>query len=362
MKWLFAIVLGWTVSCQSQARVEFGNYKASEFMPAQGQVFEIPFRLDRKTTVEVALYSSDGDLVRRLSSGKPLEPGVHSLAWDGKDDRGQVVPDEAYVPVLQTGTGKKAERLDPRQSTGGEALEDLHAEITSGKDIAYTVPAPSRILIRVGVKGGPMLRSLANWVPKSPGKNIQRWDGKDADGILDIRDLKDLTVLVTGFKLPQHTIIATGNRILDYSGYRKARHWPDIRIPQEAQILERGGVRLSKQYYAPRYQDIDAKVRTELPASLPRNASGWPVIKADETVPVKVDIAPEHRWLMDESLYEVAFFIDQQFASEEEQGYLPLTWHWKANGLAPGKHLLTVNISGFGGRIGISNLLFEVPQ
>ena len=50
-----------------------------------------------------------------------------------------------------------------------------------------------------------------------------------------------------------------------------------------------------------------------------------PLVKLGQTLAVTADIAREDRWLMNESLYEVAFFIDHQFVSEEEQGYVPLT-------------------------------------
>lgn len=360
MKRVFALLLGWVLACESQALVRFENYKSTEFAPAHGQSFEIPFRLDAKASVEITILSPDGDVVRKLRTDQPLTAGVHTLRWDGKDDAGQVVPDEAYVPVLAASAGKKRETVDPRQASGGEALEDLKVEITPGREIAYALPVPARVLIRVGAKGGPMLRSLANWAPKSAGKNIQRWDGKDAEGVVDIRELKELAVLVTGFKLPEHAIIATGNREMAYPAYRTARRWPEVRIPAEAQALERRGVRIAKSYYSPRYQDIDPTVRLLLPEDLPRSPQGLPLVQPDQTVPVRVELAPEHRWLMDESLYEVAFFIDQEFASEEEQGYLPLTWHWKANAMKPGPHLLTVNISGFSGRVGIASLRFEV--
>lgn len=65
---------------------------------------------------------------------------------------------------------------------------------------------------------------------------------------------------------------------------------------------------------------------------------------------------------MNEQQYEVAFFIDGEFIAEEEQGYVPITWNWVAQDLSPGEHMLTVNISGFGGKVGVSSLLFEINK
>jgi hypothetical protein len=58
--------------------------------------------------------------------------------------------------------------------------------------------------------------------------------------------------------------------------------------------------------------------------------------------------------------YEIAFYIDNEFISEEEQGYVPLTWIWKPVGLASEKHVLTVNVSGLRGQVGVKSLAFEI--
>ena len=55
---------------------------------------------------------------------------------------------------------------------------------------------------------------------------------------------------------------------------------------------------------------------------------------------------------MQEQLYEVAFFVNGDFVSEEENGYVPIGWIWSTAALTPGRHLLTVNLTGFTGRVG----------
>jgi hypothetical protein len=120
--------------------------------------------------------------------------------------------------------------------------------------------------------------------------------------------------------------------------------------------------RIARQYYLPRDHDAEPKVTLVLPEDLPRSAEGLPRLKPGQLVIVRTDIPTADRWLMNESLYEVGFFVDHVFLAEEEQGYVPLTWRWKVQGLSPGRHLLTVNISGFGGKVGVASLLFEVIE
>jgi hypothetical protein len=82
----------------------------------------------------------------------------------------------------------------------------------------------------------------------------------------------------------------------------------------------------------------------------------------EEPISIRVDIPPPDRWLMQEGLFEVGFFIDHEFVSEEEHGYVPFTWPLDPAGLTPGLHLLTVNVSGFNGKVAAKSLLFEVAD
>jgi len=76
---------------------------------------------------------------------------------------------------------------------------------------------------------------------------------------------------------------------------------------------------------------------------------------------VRVDIPPEDRWWLEQGLYEVAFFIDGRFEAEEEHGYVPITWVREVSDLAPGRHVVTVNVAGFRGQVGVRSAAFEVP-
>ncbi len=240
-----------------------------------------------------------GDLVRVLTESNPVESGDGTLVWDGKDEDGAMVPDEAYVPVLTAVTkdGRKTTR-DPRSDSGGELVDDVRVEITPSKDISYYLPVPSRVLIRAGIKGGAMLRSLASWESRGAGKNVQRWDGRDQNGLMDIRGEKNLGILVIAFKLPLHWIIAVGNRAINYRDYRQAKGWEEVMVPPEAMVLERDGKSISPHYYFPRSLDPVPKVTLSLPDKVSKSAAGLPIVKPGEAVAVRADIVKDDRWLM----------------------------------------------------------------
>lgn len=341
------------------AEVEFAPYASPEFNPSRGEKFRIPFKLSSEAEVSVKIFTSDGDHVTTVTKTGTLKPGTHELLWDGKDPKGMIVPDDAYVPVLSAKlkNGKTVD-IDPRTYSGGEVVENLNVEVTPTQEITYHLPAPARVLIRVGIKNGPMMRSLINWVPKTAGKNIQRWNGFDADSLIDLRNHERLSVLVTAYQLPEHAIITMGNEKVSYGDYRSKKGFPDITRGASEMKLERDGKRISRNYYMPRFKDRDPKVFMALLGNQKKTQEGVPIL--EDATSVKVNITEEDRKLIQESLYEVAFFVDNEFVSEEEQGYMPLTWIYKPVGLAPGNHILTVNVSSLSGQMGVKSLAFNI--
>jgi hypothetical protein len=363
MKWLCLAVVCTLSTVAAPVHAQWARlepHRIEEFAPATGQRFPIRIVLDRRAQIELRLLTTDGDPVRALRSAESLEPGSHELQWDGKDDTGVVVPDEAYVPVLvaRAADGTTLE-LDPRAATGGEVIDQLQVAPGAGGDIGYVLPAPARVLVRVGIKEGPMLASLANWEPRASGKNVQRWNGFDQDQLLDLRRSERLSVLVTAFKLPAHSIITTGNTAMDYRAYRKSKGWREDQATIGTPVLDRNGVRIARSFFQPQYKQADPAVMLQPLGAVERGTDG--VLRARDSLRVQVDIPEADRWLMQESLYEVAFFIDNEFVSEEEHGYVPITWLWSPSQLKPGRHMLTVNVSGFGGKVAVKSLLFDVP-
>ena len=339
----------------------FGEYTKFEFAPVRDQAFEIPIVLEKESDVTVILHSPDGDPLRTLQSQHALPPGQQTLTWDGKDDQGIIVPNEAYIPVLylEPTNGDKI-IIDPRVISGGKIIDNLNVQTIASRDISYQLPAPARVLIRVGIKGGPMLRSLAVWEPRGPGKNIQRWDGRDSDGLIDITAHAGLGLLVRAFKLPQYSIVTTGNDTLDYRAYRQQKAWPERVIAPEDRILVRDGTRIAREYYDLASQYADPAVLLQLEGETSETAT--PQFKLGQTVSIRVDIPSQDRWLMNEEQYEVAFFLDGEFIAEEERGYVPITWNWRVSDISPGEHMLTVNISGFSGKVGVASTMIEILE
>ncbi len=354
------LMLGFSAFCHASVSIE--HYTSQEFNPSKNTIFTIPVKIDQPGDITVTIYTSDGDLVRTLFGGKKDKAGSYTIIWDGKDESNIIVPDDAYIPVVKlitAGETKSVYKYDPRESSGGEEIT-VAAKANAQRQVIFQLERPSRILVRAGVKSGPMMKSILNWQVRGKGRNVVFWNGYDNDDLVNLYKSDTLALLVTGFELPKHSILTIGNKTLGYNLWRKSKKWPSA-MPDLSQVkFERNGRRLSRHYYLPRSVDINPRITLSILDKLPHNKHGIPIVSGP--LSLQVGMHNEDRWAMQQSLYEVAFFVDYEFLSEEEQGYVPLTWRWNPAGLKPGVHLITVNVSGFNGQVGVKSLHIEIPQ
>lgn len=345
------MALGWSLMAFG---AEIGPYKQEAFNPSQGESFSIPVIVDQSGEVVVEIRTPDRDKVRVLrvqvdadQVGEPVP-----VFWDGRDEEGNVVPDEAYTPVLKAGDGIIN---NPFEYSGGEVIDSIRLDFSDRGIIGFKLEQPSRVLIRAGIEGGPLMRTLMNWRPRVSGKNIVRWNGYDQDKVVNLMEDSGLRVLLTGYQLPEHSIITTGSGS-NYVQWRTEKDWPD-RMPEPDEItLAREGKRLSRHFFLPRALEHEPRVRVTVNQ---KSLEEGPVdVKGQFRV--RVDLDPEDQWFMDQSQYEIAFFLDGEFLAEEEQGYVPFNWLWNASGLTPGRHTLTVNLSSFNGAVGVQTLELNV--
>lgn len=355
-KRLFVLAALGALPLLAMSQVMLQRLSGTEINSSGGGTVSYTVRTDAPGKLTLELLTADGDVVRRLTRASAAA-GEHVLVWDGKDERGQPLPDEAYCArALLEADGKK-QVDDPCARSGGEMLSGMNPSYASTGEITYLLEHPARVLIRVGYRQGAMMRSLAVWRPRQAGTNVQRWNGFDEAGTIDLRNDR-LSLVLVAFRLPDFTVITTGQPTLDYRSWRKAQGWPERAETQAggsaAQPLERNGLRISSQHYAARYKDADPRILLKL-----TTRDGGPVTldaPLPEDVRVSVDLHPEDRWLMQEQLYEVGFFLNGDFMAEEENGYVPIAWIWNTRSLAAGRHLLTVNFTGFSGKVGSATL------
>lgn len=327
----------------------------ASFNPSQGEDVAVSYRLAAADRVWVRIYDADGGLVRTLVDGEKRAAGQHRDAWDGKDLQGKVVPDEAYVYTIETGAGAA---WDPTTFSGGVVgdLTDARFDRQAGT-VSYRLPDAARVLIRLGVQNGPMLKTLVDWKPRVAGAVTEYWNGRDEDDLVDLWGRPGFNALITYVTLPDASVIAYGNKAVPYRDYKLGAAKGRPQKPERPATAE-ARERLRPEGLVPPCW-----------ARAPRVSMTFPQIPAATKVPevrrevaVRVDVDPADKDLLLKDQFEIIFFVDNVFFAEAERGYLPLNWRWELAQLPPGEHVLTVNIASFKGQVGLASRKVRIVQ
>lgn len=189
--------------------------------PTLGESVPFNVQLANAGTVTVQVVDRDGFVVRTLANGANAERGESRYAWDGRDDAGQVVPDEAYSLRVDWRRGTEHEVYFPADTPAHLSSVDAEYYAPRTGTIVYTLPVPSRVHLQAGVASknprsgvmeGPVMKTVVNREPRAAGRIAEPWTGLDESGLVRISDLKDFVLAVATVPLPASSVITYGNR------------------------------------------------------------------------------------------------------------------------------------------------------
>jgi hypothetical protein len=313
----------------------------------------VQLTLSHPARVDLCVYDGREVLIRRVSSHAELARGVHRLEWDGTDLHGRPVPDEAYHFTLEGHSAGAAPVVwDLSDATGGESLSVLPPRwLRDEGRVEFTLARDARVRVRVGLTGGgPLVRTLLDWVPRPAGVHSIAWDGRDAAGVLDVAEHPSLAVIAEAFALPRNTLwvgkppdrTSVVSDVDDPVRRRRAARKPLQRHSYASQAME------TRRDYR-----VEIQVKTDERAS-----DGTLVIRGP--VVVRVDVAESLRAQVLNERMELVHYVDGRLQYENEVGFLPASWRLDPAGLAEGDHYLTTNLRGYEGHFGVDTVRIRV--
>lgn len=323
------------------------------FDPASGERAEVRFELTEPASVTLAIYDGRDLRVREIAPGAELDSGEHVLRWDGRDARGRVVPPEAYRFTLSARAASGAEaRWDLTDVTGGDpvTVQELRWE-PEHQEIRFLLPHSARVRIRAGLGGGgPLLRTVIDWVPRASGVHRQAWDGRDQSDVLDLGSHPDLHLAAEAFRLSRNTLMVgpPPDRVTWLDGLADA--------PRRARAASR----------RPRmfdYAEQALERRRDFPVRMEVRdgaAGSDGIVQTAGGVRIRIDVDPADRPRVLEERFEAVYFIDGQRWLEHEIGFLPSTWSIEPGVLPPGVHYLTTNLRGYNGHFGLATIQVRI--
>jgi hypothetical protein len=326
---------------------------AASFNPSRGDRLEVLYNLSRDATVTVRAYDADRQLVRTLADAAPRKTGQNREVWDGKDVDGSVVPNEAYFFCVEAddGSGQKVV-YDPVTFSGGESADITQGEVSRETGtLTYKLSQPSRVLMRAGIPGSALLKTVVDWQPRVAGEITEYWNGKDEDNLVDVLNVPNYLLVLTYFTLPDTSVITIGNAKYDYRAYKSGLKSP--RPPKEERPMTNGR-KLSPHFLKPRVTDRAFKMVLTFPELAPAAGEG-DVPEVRDKLLVRAAPADSDRDVTLDQQFEIILFIDNVFYAEEERGHLPFNFPVELTSLPPGEHVITVNVVTFGDQIGIGS-------
>jgi FlgD Ig-like domain len=324
------------------------------FNPALGQVSTIRVASPDKAALFCEVLDRDGFVVRRLPPRETGEADA-TFSWDGRDDSGAVMPDEAYSVRLRRGAVDGVVVYDP--AAGFVPTEKSISEITYSRPdgvLSYTLERSSRVHIQVGQatdsKGGepqgPILRTLVDRQPRTAGAVIEKWSGFDESGQIYVPDLPQFVVAVFTTSLPENSMIAIGNRGGSFAEYALDRRPPAATsaraIPEQAHRLHHGLNAL---------EDRSPRLAIASNAVLDAGRGLWQVAgKLRLTVTVEAAAAP---YFLGQST-ELDVFVDSRQVRSLKRPSNPVELSLEERDLPPGEHRIVVNWASKAGPVGVS--------
>lgn len=321
------------------------------FSPSRGEEVNILCKLTQDAKVTIKIYDPDFGLVRNLIVDKKCEKGIINEVWDGRDDNNTIVPDEAYFFTIEAKNTKQSTAYDPTTFSGGEELfVPLSSFNREAGTLNYVLKKQTRILFRVGIKNGPLLRTLVDWKPQPKGENTVYWNCLDETDKIDIAGQPNFSMMIAGFELPENSIITYGNKTLAYFEYKEKVKTQE---KKEKNTHQRENVTLSKHYFMERIMDRSPKVLIKFPHIKEEKEK---LIELSERVIIQVDLGEEDKKYFTRNQFEIIFSVDGQYFMEETNGYVPYNWVWDTNQFSDGEHFLTVNVASLKNQIGASSV------
>lgn len=338
----------------------------TSFNPTLKKNVEVEVSAPAGYHAKVTMNDAHGLAVRTLFEGD-VKPEL-KLTWDGKDDSGIVVPDEAYYPMVVAFMGKDSLLYNPPLISGGETFTITDAEVNmENGTIGYTLKENARIMIRAGEKKGLMLRSIVHCAPRLKGSVTEYWSGKDPDNLLSTDDLENWVLIIAGYSLPENTVITYGNKDVAYNDYFLKR-FPDkvktLEFPtttrQFMDSLSAAGRIVNMHFTYPLSKDHAPNLVIDFPNSKDTTENGIPVLQGLQRA--YLDIDPDDKLFHRDQQFELCFFIDGKFISEDEIGYVPYNWIWNTSDIEEGEHIVSVNVSSFKDQIGTKSMKVFVKK
>ena len=353
-----ALVLAVLTQSTATARGESASPAISDvavsppfFNPSIGQNAALTYRIDKPARVTLSILDRDGYVIRKLA---PVQQpaGAATLNWDGKDQTGSVVPNEAYsVNLVAEGPAGQSEYAPSRHFVSQLSDPPRSYAMVSGV-LRYELGSPSRVHIQAGEavlvgdpkegkRDGPVMKTIVDREPRSGGVVVETWDGYDESRTVHIASLKNFAISILGESLPPATIIAVGNRAESFRHYAaRARAGKTPLYPPSMRGREMPVMPGMKHDGLNALEDFSPELTVTLAGK--KDEQGRVEVGSGQ-ITLKVQMPPNEAGLFVRPEAGLDIFVDEKRVSHKKGAQNPTSISIPASAIAGGEHRVTVN-------------------
>jgi hypothetical protein len=317
------------------------------------QPVTIRFNLDEPAVIQLKIYDRNDYLINSVSSGGVVNAGDGVITWSLNDKAGNRVAPEAYHYVIEASAGSQTVTHDMTDATGNQPIYVANQWDKKSGVINYILPKNARLNMRAGIaEGGPLLRTLLDWVPRKFGKNTEQWNGMDESNVIDISKIEKAEIYINAYTFSSNTIII-GGRADEHAINNK----PALSVVEKRKSSTHHNrtVEMARLAVLPDYT-----VNIILKGNSIDETAAIPIITG--IVSVKLDIDTSNAERMSSDRFEPILFIDNTYYSEVESGYLAMTWNLDTAQMTDGEHMITINIRGYNGQYATASKRIRVEN
>lgn len=324
-----------------------------QFNPSGNEQAQIQFRSERDGQATVRFYDRRAYQVREFAVEHIAANETVTVAWNGKDDQGQLVPNEAYFFTIEA-TDIQGNRVEYDPTTN---LKPRFAPMAVNYDsdqqrLSFSVDQDSVLDVRSGVSdGGPLLAKLVEWQPFLRGDYSIPWDGWDKAHTVKAVSLPNHQLYSQIQPLPANSILTVGHPDGQDDIY-------SLMQPQNS--LKR---KSATDFADQRYSQADASPYKHLSPvfdfdfnDVIATENDLPVLSGKGSITLRLKESVKQR--VTETRYEILVFVDYKFVTEIEEGRSPAKLNIDMANLAAGEHTFTVNLVTLQGGLATLNKRF----
>lgn len=329
------------------------------FDPQAGETASFRFDSDQGGEAFVRIYGPDWREIGEVTVEEVVAGETTQVAWDGRDQDGNIVPDEAYFGVLEFfGADDDIVQIDRSVERAiGEVLVLDAAYDAAAGGVRFRLAVPARVTLLAGISGGgPLMNTLLSGVPYPAGEHVFPWDGRDQSGVIDLVAEERFQLFVSARELVAPVVIARGGDGPAYHSYTRDLSDAGIPIKEPVDPDVFGGA----PHLLPKPVDISPEPVFSL--SVPgaeTNAEGVPQVTGQ--VPLQVSLGDKIKVPVLARRFEIVLFHNFEFTTEIEEGRSPATIVWDASRLPPGRYLVTINVATLPGQLSAASTFVDIP-